>query len=319
MKYQVLAFYHLVPIEDPSAEVLRHQEFFKTRDIRSRIYISQEGINAQMSAREDHAVEYIEWLKSDVRFKDVVFKIHFADEQVFPKATVKVRKQLVAIDYNTDLSSRGVHLNPDQWDKMLDEKDPNTILIDVRNDYEWKVGHFEGASLPPLETFREFPQYAKDLKNEKDPKKTRVMMYCTGGIRCEYYSALMKQEGFENVYQLNGGVIQYGMDQGQSHWRGKLFVFDDRLVVPIAKNADEVISSCSYCNAQVDSYYNCANMDCNKLFISCSKCIEEHKGCCCSSCQEKGALRPINPGANAKPFRKISADEKKQIREHHVL
>ena len=110
-----------------------------------------------------------------------------------------------------------------------------TLILDVRNDYEWKIGRFEGSELPPLETFREFPAYAKKLKEERDPKTTSVMMYCTGGIRCEFFSALMKKEGFEKVVQLDGGVIHYGLKEGSDHWEGKLFVFDDRLAVPMGE------------------------------------------------------------------------------------
>src|SRR3989344_1499919 len=238
MDYWVIAFYHLVEISDPQAEVAKHQEFFRTRDLKSRLYLSEQGINGQMSGLAAQAQEYMDWLRSDPRFSTVSFKIHLHPEHAFPKATIKYRKQLVAIDCEVDLSLRGESVRSDQWKKMLEARDEDTLVLDVRNDYEWKVGHFEGAELPALETFREFPQYAKQLKESRDPKKTKVLMYCTGGIRCEFYSAVMKREGFEQVYQLDGGVIQYGLDEGQTHWKGKLFVFDDRLVVPISEEAN---------------------------------------------------------------------------------
>ena len=119
---------------------------------------------------------------------------------------------------------------------MLEKKDENTLLLDVRNDYESAIGHFEGAERPPIKTFREFPDYAEALAKQKNPQKTKVMMYCTGGIRCEVYSALLKEKGFEEVYQLHGGVINYGHKMGNKHWKGKLFVFDDRLSVPISED-----------------------------------------------------------------------------------
>lgn len=305
-KYYVLAFYIFTPIADPAEEVRKHHEFFATRDIRSRIYISKEGINAQMSAEKTHALEYIDWLKSDERFKDVDVKIHFSSEHVFPRATVKVKKQLVALDRTVDPKEGGIHLSAEEWKQMLEENREDTILIDVRNDYEWVIGHFEGALKPQLDTFRKFPEYVDKLKEEYDPKKTKVMMYCTGGIRCELYSALMKKEGFDTVYQLDGGVIKYGQKQGSDKWKGKLFVFDDRLAVPIAEDGkEEIISHCRHCGTPSDVYYNCANMDCNELFLSCPKCAEEHKGCCNKECECAPRLRPFQKEADRpKPFRK---------------
>jgi len=302
----VIAFYHLVEISDPQAEVAKHQEFFRTRDLKSRLYLSEQGINGQMSGLAAQAQEYMDWLRSDPRFSTVSFKIHLHPEHAFPKATIKYRKQLVAIDCEVDLSLRGESVRSDQWKKMLEARDEDTLVLDVRNDYEWKVGHFEGAELPALETFREFPQYAKQLKESRDPKKTKVLMYCTGGIRCEFYSAVMKREGFEQVYQLDGGVIQYGLDEGQTHWKGKLFVFDDRLVVPISEEKAAPIATCRYCQAPHDVYYNCANMDCNELFICCPRCLKQHQGCCCSECLA-GRVRPIREDANPKPFRRMRA------------
>lgn len=312
MDYWVLAFYYLTEVAEPHLEVAKHKNFFKTRDLKSRIYISEQGINGQMSGSASHAKEYMEWLKSDPRFAGVSFKIHLHHEQAFPKATIKYRRQLVAMDCDVDLKERGESVTPAQWKEMLQKKDEDTLVLDVRNDYEWKVGHFEGAELPPLDTFRQFPSYAKQLKETKDPKKTKVMMYCTGGIRCEFYSAVMKKEGFENVYQLDGGVIQYGLDEGQGQWEGKLFVFDDRLVVPISEEKPLPISGCKHCNAPEDTYYNCANMDCNELFLCCAKCAEERKGCCCPECESAPRLRPIQPGCS-KPFRKWDHADKMRM------
>ncbi|HSX13941.1 MAG TPA: rhodanese-related sulfurtransferase [Chlamydiales bacterium] len=306
--YSVLAYYHIGRIDNPQLEVERHKEFFKTRDFKGRIYISEQGINGQSSGREDHAEEYIAWLRSDPRFEKIDIKIHKSDQHAFPKMTVKYRKQLVAIDCDVDFSFVGEHISPREWKKKLETKDENTLLIDVRNDYEWEVGHFEGAELPKLETFRQFPAYAKALKEKCDPTKTTVMMYCTGGIRCEFYSAVMKKEGFENVFQLDGGVIEYGLQEGDEKWKGKLFVFDDRLVVPIGKGDTAPISHCSLCQTTCDVYYNCANMDCNKLFICCLSCLKKHQGCCCSSCLETGRVRPYKE--DAIPFRKWNHEEK---------
>ena len=266
------------------------------------IYISEEGINGQMSGEKKAAMEYIDWMHSRDLFKDVEFKLHYWHEQVFPKVTVKYRKQLVAIDKKIDIANTGTHLSPADWTKMLDLKDPK-IIIDTRNDYEWKIGHFEGAELPKCSTFREFSDYADKLENSTD-KKTPVMMYCTGGIRCEVYSALLKEKGFENVYQLDGGIINYGLKEGTKKWKGSLFVFDDRMTVPISADKYEVIGTCQECGEKTDCYYNCANMDCNKLFLSCQKCLENYRGCCDTTCMESPRVRPYCEQNPHKPFRK---------------
>lgn len=303
--YLILAYYLFVAIENPDEEVAKHHAFFAPRDLKGRIYISNDGINGQMSGLVKDVQEYMQWLKTDPRFQDVEFKIHSYHEHVFPKATIKFRKQLVALDRMPDLSHGGLHVSPQEWKKMLEERDEETLLLDVRNDYEWEIGHFEGADLPPLEMFREFPAFAEKLKKERDPKKTKVMMYCTGGIRCELYSALLKEEGFEQVYQLQGGVIKYGQEMGGEHWKGKLFVFDDRLAVPLDENQEvETISRCRHCDVPSDTYYNCANMDCNELFLCCPTCAEKQLGCCREACQQAPRLRPFEKSATPKPFRK---------------
>lgn len=303
--YYVLAFYLFTSIEDPKLEVEKHHAFFKDRDITSRIYISHEGINGQMSALKEHALEYIEWMKSDERFQHIDFKCHTYHEQVFPRATVKFRKQLVSLNHNADPHKGGEHLSPAEWKKILEDEKEQILLLDVRNDYEWKVGHFEGAVKPNLDIFRKFPEYSEGLKETYDPKTTKVLMYCTGGIRCELYSAVMKDQGFEKVYQLNGGVIRYGLEEGEDKWLGKLFVFDDRLAVPISnENKAPVISHCKHCNTLSDTYYNCANMDCNELFLCCPACAEKLAGCCDSECMCGERMRPYEKGKQPKPFRR---------------
>lgn len=310
-KYFVLAYYLFTPIENPHEEVIRHLDFFEGRDITSRIYLSEEGINGQFCGADEDAKAYMEWLKLDPRFVNIEFKVHYYHEQVFPRKTVKYRKQLVALDAEVDSSLTGTHLSPKQWSEMLESKDESTLLLDVRNDYEWEVGHFEGSELPKLETFRKFPTYAKELKEKYDPKKTKVMMCCTGGIRCELYSALLKQEGFEEVYQLQGGIIKYGLEEGSKHWRGKLFVFDDRLTVPISEQEEsKTIGRCRHCELAIDIYYNCANMDCNDLFLCCASCAEKFLGCCCEECKNAPRVRKYPKGEKPKPFRRLGEQKK---------
>jgi len=306
----VLAYYDLSPITDPHKEVITHKNFIEGRDITCRIYISEGGINGQMSGTVHDAKAYMEWMHGRMEFKNVHFKIHGHFENVFPRKTVKYRKQLVAIDAEYHPSQMGQHVTPKQWKEMLTNM-PNRVLLDVRNEYEWKVGRFVGADLPPCDTFREFAAYADELKDKQDPKTTPVMMYCTGGIRCELYSAILKQKGFDQVYQLNGGIIGYGLEQGDDHWLGKLFVFDDRLTVPIAETRHSpVIGACHHCQTPNESYYNCANMECNNLFLCCKSCLTQYQGCCCDDCRSAPRVRAYHENSPHKPFRRQLKDKK---------
>jgi UPF0176 protein len=303
-KYWVLAYYYFTDIENPEEEVALHKAFFEGRDASGRIYIAKEGINGQMSGYESDALAYMNWMHEREKFKNMEFKVHKHHENAFPRMTVKVRKQLVAMDCKFDLSQKGINVSPKEWKEMLEKNE--SILIDVRNSYETKVGHFENAICPDLETFREFPKFARDLKAKCDPKSAKIMMYCTGGIRCELYSAFMKEEGFENIYQLDGGVIKYGLEEGNDHWLGKLFVFDDRLTIPISDQENStIVGSCKHCSKLSDTYYNCANMDCNILFVCCPDCLQENKGCCQESCSCAPRLREFNKDFTHKPFRRM--------------
>ncbi len=303
--HRILAFYYFIAIEDPHLEVEKHHRYLKGRDIRCRVYLSYEGINGQMSATAEEADAYIQWLKSDERFSKIFFKIDPHHEHVLPRITVKFRKQLVALDEPADPRYGAEYLSPLAWQEKLENRDKSTLILDVRNKYEWQIGHFEGAELPALDCFRQFPSFAKRLKVERDPQETTILMYCTGGIRCELFSAFLKKEGFEQVYQLSGGVIAYGHERKGRHWRGKLFVFDDRLAVSMGEEvSEETISHCSSCGTPSATYYNCASMDCNELFIRCLSCAKELQGCCSPSCRESDRCRPFEEVERPKPFKK---------------
>lgn len=300
----MLAYYSFEPLNDPHQEVITHKAFIEDRDITCRVYLSENGINGQLSGSFEDAQAYMSWMKGRDPFQQMVFKIHSYHENVFPKQIVKYRKQLVALDETVDMELTGEHLSPDQWKEFLEKAEEKPLLLDVRNEYEWEVGRFEGAECPPCETFREFKEYAEHLSKKVDPEKTPVMMYCTGGIRCELYSALLRKGGFKNVYQLDGGIINYGLKVGSDHWLGKLFVFDDRLTVPINEEKTPVIGKCHRCQTEIEAYYNCSNIDCNELFLCCLNCIKELNGCCSESCCQAPRLRPVEFQNPHKPFRK---------------
>ena len=317
--YLILAFYLIHPIEDPQKLIKDFKTFFKNHDARGRIYINEEGVNAQMSLIKDEAPFFFEWYFQNKVFRKSEIKIHFYHEHVFPKQTIKYRKHLVVLGRTIDYSKRGAYLSPTEWKARLDKKDDKLLILDVRNDYEWDVGHFEGALRPECKTFKEFPVFLEKLKKKAPPKENfPILMSCTGGIRCEFYSCLLKEAGYQEVYQLRGGVIQYGIEVGSDHWLGELFVFDDRLVVPIAENCQSIpIGKCHHCNNKTSTFYNCANMDCNELFLCCLDCTKKYLGCCSSFCLQAPRRREITFEKKPKPYRKLSFDEKLQYNSCH--
>lgn len=301
----VLAFYAFSRIEDAILEVSEHRSFLEKLNAKSRIYISEEGINGQMSIAREDAYLYIDWLHSRKPFENTEVKIHGWHEHVFPRLIVKYRKNLVGRDQPINLANRGRHMPPKEFKNLLRQETKDYLLLDVRNNYEWKAGHFKHAELPPCDNYREFEAYAEELKNKIDKDNTKVVMYCTGGIRCELYSSLLIEKGIKNVFQLEGGVIKYGLEEGSEHWEGKLFVFDDRLTVPISDEPATVVATCHHCGVSNDNYYNCANVDCNELFFCCPDCLQKMSGCCQESCRHASRIRPFQDQNPHKPFRRV--------------
>lgn len=306
--YKVLAFYDFTPIQDPHGRVKKWLAYFKGQDVRGRIYMSEEGINAQMSTHE--SIDCNDWILE--QFPNADIKMQMYDEHPFARLQIKYREQLVALDQKVDVSNCAEHVSAKQWREMLDEGDLKTLVIDVRNEYEWEVGHFEGATQPKMHTFREFPSFAEKIANEVD-KDTRIMMYCTGGIRCELFSPMLIEKGFNKVYQLKGGVIRYGLEEGSKHWKGKLFVFDDRMAIPLSEEETETISHCHACGCPAETFYNCAHMDCNELFISCESCADKLHGCCSEACTHAKRLRKFEKTKRVRPYRRLSAEEKEEL------
>ncbi len=301
----ILAYYHLVSVADPRALMQQHfdyiAQFTGEAQLKGRIYVASQGINGTLSAPWKSACAYIRWLTSLPEFTGAEFKVQEHPDHVFERMIVKVKKELVAIGQDIPLELKGQTVSAAEWRAML-ETEKEALLLDIRNEYEWLLGHFENAIAPPCATFKEFKQFAKDLVEKIDVKNKKVMMYCTGGIRCEFFSALLREQGVENVYQLDGGIIKYGMEEKSAHWLGKLFVFDDRLSAPISDEEAPVIAKCHHCGQDAEQYYNCANMDCNNLFICCDTCLQSHKGCCQDSCAIGKRVRPYKHASA--PFRR---------------
>ncbi len=279
-----LSFYRYVAISEP--RVLRDALYREWSELGvfGRIYLATEGINAQMNVPTKNFEAFKANLDSRPEFKDMPFKIAVEDGQSFFKLTIKVKKVIVAdgLPAGTyDTSNVGTHLSPEEFNKALNDKD--AVVVDVRNHYESRIGHFEGALLPDADTFRDELPMIKEMLKGKENKK--ILLYCTGGIRCEKASSFLKHEGFKDVNQLYGGIINYAHEVEQKglekKFKGRNYVFDDRVAERVTP---DILTECDQCSALADSYTNCKNEVCNLLFIQCPSCTEKFEGCCSEKC-----------------------------------
>ena len=283
-----LSFYAYAKIENPKE--FRDQLFLAWNPlvVLGRIYVAHEGINAQLSLPADNLDAFRNTLEEYDFMQNIRLNIAVEHhDHSFLKLTIKVRDKIVADGLNDetfDVTNKGIHLKAKEFNEILE--DPNTIVVDFRNHYESEIGHFKNAITPDVETFREsLPIINERLQNHKEDKN--LVMYCTGGIRCEKASAYFKHQGFKNVYQLEGGIIQYAKqikEEGlESKFIGKNFVFDHRLGERIT---DDVISRCHQCGIACDNHTNCENEGCHLLFIQCNSCKEAMQNCCSVECYE---------------------------------
>ncbi|MBZ0327783.1 MAG: rhodanese-related sulfurtransferase [Altibacter sp.] len=283
-----LSFYQYAKIGNP--QLFRNHLFvaWDEMGVLGRIYVAREGINAQLSVPAKHFAVFKEFLDGIYFLKEVRLNIAIEhDLKSFLKLKVKVRDKIVADGLNDDtfdVRNKGVHVNAETFNELIE--DPDTVLVDMRNHYESEIGHFKGAITPDVDTFRDSLDIIEaDLKDHKEDKK--LVMYCTGGIRCEKASAYYKHKGFKQVYQLEGGIIEYARqveNKGlENKFIGKNFVFDHRRGERIT---DEVIAHCHQCGTPCDTHVNCANEACHLLFIQCETCGLKMENCCSTDCQE---------------------------------
>ena len=283
-----LSFYKYARINDPRGFRDDLFIFWDSIDVLGRIYIANEGINAQLSLPDTNLEIFFEHLNSISFLKKVRINIALKHEtKSFLKLKIKVRDKIVADGLNDnsfDVTKKGIHLNAEEFNKLMKEK--NTIVLDMRNHYESEIGHFKNAICPDVDTFRDSLDVIEDkLKDNKEDKN--LLMYCTGGIRCEKASAYFKHKGFKKVYQLEGGIIEYirqvRNNNLENNFIGKNFVFDNRRVENVS---DEIIANCHQCGAPFDIHTNCANDACHLLFIQCNDCKEKMHNCCSHKCLE---------------------------------
>lgn len=280
-----LSFYRYIRIKE--LEQFRDHLYlsFESLGVLGRIYVASEGINAQISVPDHNWKAFKEFVNADAHLKDVPFKIAVEDDgKSFYKLIVRIKEKIVADglpDEQIDFSDVGKHIEAHELNAALES--PDTIIIDMRNHYESEVGRFENAICPDVDTFRDaLPRAVEMVKDKKDKK---VILYCTGGIRCEKAGAYFRHYGFKDVNQLYGGIIAYASQikaEGlPSKFIGKNFVFDERLGERITA---DIISECHQCGKPCDNHTNCANDDCHLLFIQCDECRDKYKGCCTEAC-----------------------------------
>ncbi|KAK9842922.1 hypothetical protein WJX74_004463 [Apatococcus lobatus] len=393
--FRVVNFYHLVDVDDPEQVVREHQQQLQGKDVCGRIYISAQGINAQLSGPAKDAETYAAWVEMQTLFQGLKWTSAPANGHQFPRLRLRTKKNLVQLSGGTlrlpitSAEARATPLQPQEWREMLRAAVParspsggalrsadqcvgmhhsssnrpqqpwqevqaaelasqkssslsiaaslddlncspgqvaedstvnssrnssgdnhpiarsasRPIVLDVRNGYEWDAGHFEGAARPQEDQFNQTPAQEEDGAGalpahlEGVPKDTPIMMYCTGGIRCDIYSTHLRQQGFEQLYTLEGGVQRYLNQLGSDNWDGSLFVFDGRLAIPpgdAARGSLPAAQGCALCGSPAQlPHLNCSNVDCNRLFLACPSCQVEMQGCCCSAC--KASPRTLRP------------------------
>jgi len=285
--YQVLLYYKYVPIENPELFAKQHLKFCQSLELKGRILVAKEGINGTVSGTIAHTNQYMEEMRKDPRFADMTFKIDSASGHAFKKMHVRPRNELVTFKLEDDIDPNqltGKHLSPKEFYEAMQQED--VIILDGRNDYEYDIGHFKGAIRPSVKSTREFPEWIR--KNLSQYKDKKILTYCTGGIRCEKLSGVLLKEGFQDVCQLEGGIVTYGKDPETKGrlFEGKCYVFDDRIAVPINQVEDIIVGKCYHCGKPADQYINCANVTCDLRHISCDECKNEFDNYCSHQCKE---------------------------------
>jgi UPF0176 protein len=260
--HPVILFYKYVAIADPQTFAAAQRALCIDLGLKGRVLIATEGINGTLAGPREAVDRYITALRADERFADIEIKFSAGDPETFPKLVIKVRPEIVTLGAGPLVPDLHNHLSPEEWKRTL-ENDPEVVVIDVRNRYESVAGKFENAIACDIAHFRELPNYVDQLAEFKDRK---VLMYCTGGIRCEKASALFRSKGFSNVFQLHGGIAKYQEQFGNEHWLGECFVFDQRMTTRVEDGLKRV-GKCAHTGAPTNRFVNCLHDPCHVLFM----------------------------------------------------
>lgn len=276
---KILLYYKFTPIKDPEMLKLWQKTLCDSLQLKGRILVSQHGINGTVGGDIKDLKSYIAATKQYAGFKNIVWKWSEGSRDNFPRMSVKVKKELVAFDVadETVVDERGVvgggpHLNPHEVHELVEEHGDDVVFFDGRNQYEAKVGRFKNAVVPDTRTSRDFVRELESGKYD-ELKQKKIITYCTGGVRCELLSAMMKKRGFEEVYQIDGGIVKYGEAYGdEGLWEGNLYVFDGRMGMNFSEQA-KTIGSCLHCDKPTSNYENCLDPSCNELVLICETCL----------------------------------------------
>lgn len=289
-EYSVLLYYCYTRIEDPEQFREDHHLLCLELNLKGRIIIAGEGLNGTVSGLVKDCEAYMDIVKSDPRFKTIEFKVEPHESHAFEKLHVRVKPEIVnsGLTELDPTQKTGKYIEPKEFQEILRNKNDDTVIIDMRSDYEHMVGHFKDAVTLDIHNFREMPEKLEKLEEFKDKK---VITYCTGGIKCEKASAFLLEQGFKDVYQLHGGIIKYGLEAGGENFEGKCYVFDNRIVKEVNQVNPKVISKCYITGEPTDRMVNCANPDCNKHIPMSEEGAKKYNGCCSAKCMEHPEVR----------------------------
>jgi UPF0176 protein len=282
---KIILFYKYIDIAYPKQVMKWQQEICKELQLKGRVLISHEGINGTLGGATENLEQYKNFMSEHELFGEIDFKESTGGPESFPRLSVKVRNEAVSLGIPYDqLTPRnaGQHLTPQETHDLISRKPKDLVIFDARNNYEWAIGKFEGAITPDIENFRDLPQYLE--QNLEQFADKQVLMYCTGGIRCERATAYLNEKNVaKKVYQVEGGIHRYVEHYPDGFFRGKNYVFDGRISVKIN---DDILGACAICTQPCDDYYNCLNAMCNKHFVSCTVCIEKLHKTCSEQCRQ---------------------------------
>lgn len=289
-EFTILLFYKYVHIDNPKGVCDAQRKLCEDLGLKGRLIIAEEGINVTLEGTTENTQKYIAELEKDPRFLNIHFKRSVGTGNSFPKLSVKVRSEIVSLHLEKDINPNeitGIHLKPEEL-KQWYEEGKEFYVIDMRNDYEYRVGHFKDSVLMPVQNFRDIPSALSHIEHLKE--KT-VVPVCTGGVRCEKASGLLVREGFKDVYQLDGGIVTYMEKFPAEEFKGTLYVFDKRVTMDFdPKEKHEVIGVCDKCGVSCETFFNCRNKQCNKKMLCCADCRTEDGTVFCSEECEKKVL-----------------------------
>lgn len=317
-KYSLLTFYKFVDIPDPKAEVAKLYRYTRDIGLRGRIFIGEEGINAQITGNIGQLHALLLYLDNNEYFKDIPdidTKATRVDEHKFPKMIVRYKKEIVALGevYTAaDIEKVKSKMSVEEFKKVMDEENDDYLILDMRNNYEYKLGHFKKAIPAGTVSFQDLQSIIDHYKEQFNNKK--IVMYCTGGIRCEKVAVYLDKQGFKDVKQLDGGVVKYVNKYNDGNWLGNLYTFDDRVSTDIGdKNTNVIISECHYTGQKAKNYYNCRYGPCNAQIIAKPKEYRKHMGFCSEECSHKAKEDILIRDANFDPIQyKMLRSEIKQ-------